>query len=103
MDSRLMGFNEESFRVVIAGVGQVDIRRDLRTADGKPRVRVDVISDFDRFGPAPDGLRYVVENGDPGPGVVFITGYAPHPEPVPDIEMIEREYQYQKEQEQEQP
>lgn len=65
---------ERHLRVVIDGIGAVDIDQGLTTYDGKPRVRVDVASDFDRFGVAPDGLRYVVENGDPGPGVVFVTG-----------------------------
>lgn len=72
--ARHMPKHQRTMRVVIEGIGVIDIDRGLRTADGKPRVRVDVISDFDRYGPAPDGLRYVVENGDPGPGVVFITG-----------------------------
>lgn len=85
--------NQRHLRVVIEGVGIVDIDRGLITNYGKPRVRVDVISDFDRFGPAPDGLRYVVENGAPGPGVVFVTGEQPTPT-EPDREAIEREAQY---------
>lgn len=73
-DVRIMRENQRTMRVVIEGIGVIDIDRGLTTDDGKPRVRVDVISDFDRFGPAPDGRRYVIENADPGPGVVFITG-----------------------------
>lgn len=73
-DSIRMRKGTRRIRVVIEGIGIIDIDRDLLTNDGKPRMRVDVISDFDRFGPAPDGLRYVVENGVPGPGVVFVTG-----------------------------
>lgn len=91
-DSIHMRKGTRRIRVVIEGVGVVDIDRGLRTADGKPRMRVDVISDFDRFGPAPDGLRYVVSNGDPGPGVVFVTGEQPESEP--DREAIEREAAY---------
>ncbi len=74
-DVRIMRSSQRTMRVVIEGVGVVDIDRGLLTKDGEPRVRVDVISDFDRFGPAPDGLRYQVENADPGPGVVFVTGH----------------------------
>jgi hypothetical protein len=84
MDSVRLPRNQRRMRVVIEGIGIVDIDRGLFTADGKPRVRVDVISDFDRFGPAPDGLRYVVSNGDPGPGVVFVTGEQ-HPPVDPDV------------------
>jgi hypothetical protein len=73
-DVRILRKNQRRMRVVIEGIGVVDIDRGLTTADGKPRVRVDVISDFDRYGPAPDGRQYVVENGEPGPGVVFVTG-----------------------------
>jgi hypothetical protein len=73
-DVRILRRNQRTMRIVIEGIGCIDIDRGLRTADGKPRIRVDVISDFDRYGPAPDGLRYMVENGDPGPGVVFLTG-----------------------------
>lgn len=71
-----MAHGTRTMRVVVAGVGQVDIER-LTNAEGQPVIRVDVISDFDRYGPAPDGLRYVVSNGDPGPGVVFVTGEQP--------------------------
>lgn len=56
------------------GVGTVEIITGLATDEGKPRVRVDVLSDTDRFGPADNGLNYVVKNGEPGPGVVFLTG-----------------------------
>lgn len=73
-----------TMRVVVAGVGQVDIER-LTNAQGQPVIRVDVISDFDRYGPAPDGLRYVVKNGDPGAGVVFVTGEQPTPTVNPDV------------------
>ena len=86
-----MAHGTRTLRVIVAGVGQVDIER-LTNAKGQPVIRVDVISDFDRYGPAPDGLRYVVNNGDPGPGVVFVTGEQPEPEP--DREAIEREAQY---------
>lgn len=71
-----MAHETRTMRIIVAGVGQVDIER-LRNAEGQPVIRVDVISDFDRYGPAPDGLRYVVSNGDPGPGVVFVTGEQP--------------------------
>lgn len=74
-----MPFSQRTLRVVVAGVGVVDIQRDLFTADGNPRIRVDVVSDFDQYGLAPDGRRYVVENADPGPGVVWVTGYLPDP------------------------
>jgi len=73
---------QRTMRVVIEGVGVIDIDRGLFTEDGNPRVRIDVLSDFDRYGVAPDGRRYEVENGDPGPGVVFVTGYVPDPEPT---------------------
>lgn len=73
-DVRMMRREQRRMRIVIEGIGTVDVDRGLRTKDGEPRVRVDVISDFDHYGPAPDGLRYQVENGDPGPGVVFMTG-----------------------------
>lgn len=71
-----MDHDTRTMRVIVAGVGQVDIER-LTNAQGQPVIRVDVISDFDRFGPAPDGRQYVVSNGDPGPGVVFVTGEQP--------------------------
>lgn len=62
-------------RVVLpGGAGIVEIETGLTTSDGAPRVRVDVQSDTDWFGVPPGGLAYTVENGDPGPGVVFLTG-----------------------------
>lgn len=66
----------QALRILLPGLsGTVEIRTDLATANGSPRMRVDVQSDQPRFGPvAEDGLTYVVENGDPGPGVVFLTG-----------------------------
>lgn len=65
----------EVLRVLLPGrTGMVEIDPTLTRADGAPRVRVDVTSDSDRYGPADDGRSYVVENGDPGPGVVFLTG-----------------------------
>ena len=65
----------DKVRILLPGcVGVVEIESGLATADGRPRIRVDVISDTPRFGPADDGLSYTVENGDPGPGVVFLTG-----------------------------
>lgn len=65
----------EVLRVLLPGrVGTIEIDPTLAKADGSPRVRVDVASDADRYGPADDGLAYTVENGDPGPGVVFLTG-----------------------------
>jgi hypothetical protein len=73
--ARHMPHHQRTMRVVVAGIGVVDIERVTR--NGQPAVRVDVISDFDRYGLAPDGRRYVVENGDPGPGVVFMTGERP--------------------------
>lgn len=84
MDAAIrMDDDQRTLRVVVPGVGCVDIDRGLTTADGNPRVRVDVISDFDRFGTSPrDGRRYVVENADHGPGVVYLTGHLPDPEPV---------------------
>lgn len=79
MDAAIrMDDNQRTLRVIVPGVGCVDIDRGLITADGKPRVRVDVISDFDHYGVSPmDGRRYVVENAEPGPGVVWVTGERP--------------------------
>jgi hypothetical protein len=74
MNAVRMPKGQRTLRVVIEGVGVVDIDRGLMSSEGNPRIRVDVMSDFDRFGPAPDGRHYTVENGDPGPGVVFLTG-----------------------------
>lgn len=63
-------------RVILpGGAGVVEIETGLTTHDGAPRVRIDVESNTDRFGVPPGGLVYAVENGDPGPGVVFLTGY----------------------------
>lgn len=68
----------EVLRVLLPeGVGMVEIEPGLVTADGKPRVRVDVTSDTTRYGPASDGNSYTVTNGDPGPGVVFLTAEQP--------------------------
>jgi hypothetical protein len=65
----------EVLRILLPGrTGTVEIDATLTRADGAPRIRVDVQSDAERFGPADDGLSYTVENGDPGPGVVFLTG-----------------------------
>lgn len=66
----------QALRILLPGLsGTVEIRTDLTTADGAPRVRVDVQSDQPRYGTAAeDGLTYEVENGEPGPGVVFLTG-----------------------------
>jgi len=75
--ARHMPRHQRTMRIIIEGIGYVDIDRGLMAEGGRPRVRVDVISDFDRYGVAPDGLRYVVANGDPGPGVVFVTGEQP--------------------------
>lgn len=62
-------------RILLPGrTGTVEINTELTDADGAPRIRVDVQSDTARYGPADDGLSYTVENGDPGPGVVFLTG-----------------------------
>lgn len=62
-------------RVILPGqVGTVEIEVGLTRNDGTPCIRVDVESDAIRFGPASDGRIYTVENGDPGPGVVFLTG-----------------------------
>lgn len=73
--SLLLDTAKPVLRVVLpGGIGTVEIETGLTTEDGKPRVRVDVESDTPRFGPAFDGLLYTVENGDPGPGVVFLTG-----------------------------
>lgn len=77
-----MPTTQRTMRIVIDGVGIVDIDRGLTTADGNPRVRVDVVSDFDRYGLAPDGRRYTVENAEPGPGVVWVTGHRPDQAPV---------------------
>jgi hypothetical protein len=85
-DVRIMRRSQRKMRIVIEGIGVIDIDRGLHTSDGKPRVRVDVISDFDRFGPSPDGLAYSVENGHPGPGVVFLTGQQPAPPVSADTE-----------------
>lgn len=57
--------------------GLVTIATHYVTADGQPRMRVDVESDTPRHGPADDGLSYTVENADPGPGVVWVTGCQP--------------------------
>lgn len=75
-DVRIMRKEQRTMRVVIDGIGVVDIDRGL-FKDGHPLVRVDVVSDFDRYGLAPDGRKYTVENGDPGPGVVFLRGAWP--------------------------
>lgn len=62
-------------RIVLpGGIGMVDIQVGLTRSDGAPVARVDVTSDTDRYGPALDGRNYTVTNGDPGPGVVFLTG-----------------------------
>lgn len=64
-----------TLRILLPGrTGTVEIDTELHRADGAPRIRVDVQSDAERYGPADDGLSYTVENGDPGPGVVFLTG-----------------------------
>lgn len=64
-----------TLRILLPGrTGTIEIDTELHRADGTPRVRVDVQSDTPRYGPADDGLSYTVENGDPGPGVVFLTG-----------------------------
>lgn len=64
-----------TLRILLPGrTGTVEINTELHCADGAPRIRVDVQSDAPRFGSADDGLSYAVENGDPGPGVVFLTG-----------------------------
>lgn len=61
-------------RVILpGGAGTVEIETGLTRADGAPRIRVDVQSDTQRYGLADGMLDYVVENGDPGPGVVFLT------------------------------
>lgn len=54
--------------------GLVTINTDALHPGSGTRMRVDIESGTPRFGPADDGLRYTVENGDPGPGVVFLTG-----------------------------
>lgn len=65
----------EVLRILLPGkTGTVEIDTTLTRTDGAPRIRVDVQSDAERYGPADDGLSYVVENGDAGPGVVFLTG-----------------------------
>jgi hypothetical protein len=70
----------EVLRILLPGrTGTVEIDPTLTRADGAPRIRVDVASDADRYGPADDGLSYEVENGDPGPGVVFLTGHRDTP------------------------
>jgi hypothetical protein len=55
------------------GIGTVEITLDLTTADGRDRIRVDVSDDSKRFGPDAKGRTWTTENGDPGPGVVFLT------------------------------
>lgn len=61
-------------RVVLPdGSGVVEIRTDLATADGRARMRVDVVSDFPCFGRDHKGRAWEVTGGDPGPGVVFLT------------------------------
>jgi hypothetical protein len=66
--------NERLVRVLLPnGEGTVDIMLGLETVDGRERVRVDVQSDFERYGPDRNGRRWAVENGEPGPGVVFLT------------------------------
>lgn len=68
-------------RILLPGrTGTIEIDTTLTRYDGAPRVRVDVTSDSDRYGPADDGKTYTVENGDPAPGVVFLTGTRPDEE-----------------------
>lgn len=65
-------------RVILpGGTGTVEIETRLTDATGAPVVRVDVHSNTDRYGPATDGREYVVKNGDPGPGTVFLVGRTP--------------------------
>lgn len=65
----------EQIKIRLPGrAGLVTVTTHLATEDGHPRMRVDVESDSERYGPADNGLIYTVENGDPGPGVVFLTG-----------------------------
>lgn len=69
-----IGPNDRWVRVLLPnGEGVVDIALGLETAEGWGRVRVDVQSDSERYGPDRDGRTWAVENGDPGPGVVFLT------------------------------
>lgn len=53
--------------------GTVEIRMGLETASGHGRIRVDVQADSEQYGPDSNGCTWEVENGDPGPGVVFLT------------------------------
>lgn len=67
-----------TLRILLPGrTGAIEINTELSRADGAPRIRVDVTSDAERYGPADDGMNYTVENGYPGPGVVFLTGARP--------------------------
>lgn len=55
--------------------GVVEIEPDLVDSDtGNPVIRVDVISDAERYGAADDGLFYEVVNRLPEPGVVVLIG-----------------------------
>jgi hypothetical protein len=68
----------EVLRILLPGrTVTVEIDTTLSRAHGAPRIRVDVQSDAERYGPADDGHAYVVENGDRGPGVVFLTAQLP--------------------------
>jgi hypothetical protein len=63
-------------RVILPrGIGVVEIMTDLvEGATGDPAIRVDVISDAARYGPAADGRYYEVIDRKPGPGVVALIG-----------------------------
>jgi hypothetical protein len=72
--------SDRLIRVVLPGIGAVDIETGLTDSAGRPVIRVDVQSDAGRgrlaYGLNPEGIPYAVENGEPGPGVVFLTGEA---------------------------
>jgi hypothetical protein len=68
-----VGPNDRLVRVLLPnGEGAVDIVLGLTKDDGQECIRVDVASDSERYGPDRHGRTWAVENGNPGPGVVFL-------------------------------
>jgi hypothetical protein len=65
-----MGTHDDRIRIILPnGIGTIEITAGLRSGSGDPQIRVDVES-----GAARDGRFYQVRNGEPVPGVVFLTG-----------------------------
>lgn len=65
----------ESLRVLLQDhAGVVEITTDLVRADGAPLIRVEAVSDTERFGPDDQGREWDVENK--APGVVIMAARA---------------------------